>query len=177
MESGSFELNSPEKRSFCCSTDSEPSNCKRRDKMISNQKGFASRRIRTCGLRASARMYPAREHLDRAVSAGRNDTEVEHRRELEAQEPDAAERARERAGPGPSRREALERAGVQEGLHASGVPQERADAVAGDPVRQPDALTPARQQPGPPSCRRPSRSLLARLVIVLATCHGSSPSQ
>lgn len=46
--------------------------------------------------------YPARQHLDYAVGARRGDAVVEHlRRELEAEEPDAAQRACERAGPGP----------------------------------------------------------------------------
>jgi len=37
-----------------------------------------------------AATYPARQHLDGAVGAGRGDAEVEHRRDLESEEPDAA---------------------------------------------------------------------------------------
>ena len=38
-----------------------------------------------------ARTYPARQHLDGAVGARQGDAELEHRHDLEAREPDAAE--------------------------------------------------------------------------------------
>ena len=126
-----------------------------------------------------ARTYPARQHLDGAVGARRGDPELEHRRDLESQEPDAAERARERAGPGPRRREALERAGVEEGRHAVGVPQELADVAAGDAGREPDPLPPPRRQPRPPSSRRDLARLggiaLTAVSLGVAASHRDPP--
>ena len=128
-----------------------------------------------------ARAYPARQHLDGAVGARRGDPELEHRRDLEAQEPDAAKpaRERERAGPGPRRREALERAGVEEGLHTVGVPQELAYVAAGDAVREPDALPPPRRQPRPPSSRRDLARLggiaLTAVSLGVAASHRDPP--
>ena len=106
-----------------------------------------------------ARAYPARQHLDGAVGARRGDAELEHRRDLESQEPDAAERARERAGPGPRRREALERAGVEEGLHSVRVPHELADVTARDTGRELDPFPLLRRPPRPPSLPPPGRDL------------------
>jgi len=76
---------------------------------------------------------------------------------MEAEEAHGVQRAPEGAGRVRlHRQEALQRPGVEQGLHAGGVPQELADAARGAaPVRQhiqePDALPPPRRQPGPPS--------------------------
>jgi hypothetical protein len=68
-----------------------------------------TRRYRVC-------VHPAGQHLDGAVGVRWGDAEVKHWRNLEAEEFDAAEHARERA----------EHASVEEGLHAVRVPQELA---------------------------------------------------
>lgn len=100
--------------------------------------------------------YPAGEHLYGAVVAGRGDAEVQDRGDLEAEEAHGVQRAPEGAGRARlrlrlHRREALQRPGVEQGLHAGGVPQELADAaLARQPVQEPDALPPPRRQPGPP---------------------------
>jgi hypothetical protein len=133
---------------------------------LTSEEAAQAAKLATC-----VRTYPARQHLDGAVGAGRGDAEVQHRGDLEAEEPDAAQRAGE--GAGPRGREALERAGVEDGLDGVRVPQELADAGAGDAVRQRHALPPPRRQPGPPSRRCLALALArARLCVAVAVAVG-----
>jgi hypothetical protein len=77
----------------------------------------------------------------------------QHQGDLEAEEPDAAQCAGEGVGPDPTGHEALEHAGVEDGLKGVQVAQEIAAAGTGDTVWQQHALPPPRRQPGAPPCR------------------------